>query len=58
VGRITEVGQKNWRVDVNGKMEALLMLTAITLPGGVQVQYDFALDNWNREDVQLQMNYN
>jgi len=35
VGRITEVGQKAWRVDINGKMEAMLQLQAINLPGGV-----------------------
>eukprot|EP00761_Pharyngomonas_kirbyi_P004664 gb/GECH01004669.1/.p1 GENE.gb/GECH01004669.1/~~gb/GECH01004669.1/.p1 ORF type:complete len:319 (+),score=85.94 gb/GECH01004669.1/:1-957(+) len=36
VGRITEVGQKKWRVDVQGRQDAALQLKAINLPGGVQ----------------------
>jgi len=36
VGRITEVLQKVWKVDVNGRQNGLLMLSAINLPGGVQ----------------------
>jgi len=36
VGRITEVGQKRWKVDLNGRQDAMLALSAIQLPGGVQ----------------------
>ncbi|KAF9162335.1 exosome non-catalytic core subunit rrp4 [Actinomortierella ambigua] len=36
VGRITEVTQKRWKVDVNGRQDAILMLSSINLPGGVQ----------------------
>ncbi|KAF9581608.1 exosome non-catalytic core subunit rrp4, partial [Lunasporangiospora selenospora] len=36
VGRITEVSQKRWKVDVNGRQDAILMLSSINLPGGVQ----------------------
>ncbi|KAJ3370083.1 exosome non-catalytic core subunit rrp4 [Allomyces arbusculus] len=36
VGRIVEVGQKRWAVDVNARQHAQLMLSAINLPGGVQ----------------------
>mmetsp|Transcript_1001 Transcript_1001/g.2394 ORF Transcript_1001/g.2394 Transcript_1001/m.2394 type:complete len:318 (-) Transcript_1001:112-1065(-) len=36
VGRIRAVGSKRWRVDVNGRQDAILMLSAINLPGGVQ----------------------
>jgi exosome complex component RRP4 len=34
VGRITEVGQSRWRVDVNGRQDAVLQLGAVNLPGG------------------------
>ncbi|KAJ0399978.1 hypothetical protein P43SY_006231 [Pythium insidiosum] len=36
VGRITEVGNKRWKVDVNGQQDAGLMLSSVTLPGGAQ----------------------
>eukprot|EP01116_Phalansterium_solitarium_P008759 TRINITY_DN22727_c0_g1_i1.p1 TRINITY_DN22727_c0_g1~~TRINITY_DN22727_c0_g1_i1.p1 ORF type:complete len:301 (+),score=82.48 TRINITY_DN22727_c0_g1_i1:90-992(+) len=36
VGRIASVGQKSWKVEVNSKQDAVLMLSAINLPGGVQ----------------------
>ncbi|KAJ1954706.1 Exosome complex component rrp4 [Dispira parvispora] len=36
VGRITELAQKRWKVDVNSRQDAILMLSAIHLPGGVQ----------------------
>jgi len=36
VGRISEVGAKRWRADVNGRQDALLMLSSINLPGGEQ----------------------
>eukprot|EP00058_Branchiostoma_floridae_P002654 XP_002588142.1 hypothetical protein BRAFLDRAFT_118871 [Branchiostoma floridae] len=34
VGRVTEVGQRRWRVDVNSRLDAVLMLSAVNLPGG------------------------
>jgi exosome complex component RRP4 len=34
----SQVGQKRWRVDVNAKQDAVLLLSAINLPGGVQVR--------------------
>jgi exosome complex component RRP4 len=34
VGRVTEVGQSRWRVDVNGRQDAVLQLGAVNLPGG------------------------
>lgn len=37
VGRITEVGQKRWKVDLNSRQDAVLMLSSVNLPGGVQV---------------------
>mmetsp|Transcript_22176 Transcript_22176/g.30254 ORF Transcript_22176/g.30254 Transcript_22176/m.30254 type:complete len:319 (-) Transcript_22176:325-1281(-) len=36
VGRITEVGSKNWKVDIGGIQDARLDLSAVNLPGGVQ----------------------
>ncbi|RUP51727.1 hypothetical protein BC936DRAFT_146306 [Jimgerdemannia flammicorona] len=36
VGRITEVAQSRWKVDVNGRQDAVLMLSSVNLPGGVQ----------------------
>lgn len=37
VGRITEVAQKRWKVDVSARCDAILMLSSVNLPGGVQV---------------------
>lgn len=34
VGRITEVQQKRWKVDVNSRLDALLSISAVNLPGG------------------------
>jgi exosome complex component RRP4 len=36
VGRITEVVQKKWKVDINGRQDGVLLLSSISLPGGVQ----------------------
>lgn len=36
VGRVLEVGQKRWKVDVRGRQDAVLMLSSINLPGGEQ----------------------
>lgn len=35
VGRIVEVGQKRWKVDIGAKQHAVLMLGSVNLPGGV-----------------------
>ncbi|XP_018342522.1 PREDICTED: uncharacterized protein LOC108748725 [Trachymyrmex septentrionalis] len=34
VGRITEVQQKRWKVDINAKLDAVLLLSSVNLPGG------------------------
>lgn len=34
VGRITEVIQKRWKVDTNTKLDSVLMLSSVNLPGG------------------------
>jgi exosome complex component RRP4 len=36
VGRIIELGAKKWKVDIKGRQDAVLLLSAINLPGGVQ----------------------
>jgi hypothetical protein len=37
IGRVTDVIAKRWKMDINGRQEAALMLSAVDLPGGVQV---------------------
>lgn len=34
VGRITEVQQKRWKVDTNSRLDAVLLLSSVNLPGG------------------------
>ncbi|KAL1405382.1 Exosome complex component rrp4 [Vanrija albida] len=36
IGRIVEVGAQRWRVDANARQDAVLMLSSVNLPGGVQ----------------------
>ena len=36
VGRVTEVGQKRWNLDVASTQAAILMLSSVNLPGGEQ----------------------
>lgn len=35
IGRITEVGQRRWKVDIGATQDAILMLGSVNLPGGV-----------------------
>ncbi|QLG71967.1 hypothetical protein HG535_0C03200 [Zygotorulaspora mrakii] len=35
VGRVAEVGNKRWKVDIGGKQHAVLMLGSVNLPGGI-----------------------
>ena len=37
VGRIIDIGHRKWKVDINGRHDAILHLAAINLPGGIQV---------------------
>lgn len=39
VGRITEVQQKRWKVDINAKLDAVLLLSSVNLPGGELVRH-------------------
>jgi exosome complex component RRP4 len=34
VGRITEVQQKRWKVDTNSRLDSVLLLSSVNLPGG------------------------
>ena len=34
VGRITEVAQKRWKVDIHTRLDSVLLLSAVNLPGG------------------------
>lgn len=36
VGRVSSVDSKRWRVDLNGQKDAILQLSSVNLPGGVQ----------------------
>mmetsp|Transcript_14079 Transcript_14079/g.56648 ORF Transcript_14079/g.56648 Transcript_14079/m.56648 type:complete len:305 (-) Transcript_14079:1294-2208(-) len=36
IGRVVEVSQNRWKLDVDARQEAVLMLSAMNLPGGVQ----------------------
>ncbi|XP_065829655.1 exosome complex component RRP4-like isoform X2 [Oscarella lobularis] len=35
VGRIKEIGQKRWKVDTFSRLDSILMLSSVNLPGGV-----------------------
>lgn len=35
VGRVTEVGNKRWKVDLGGRQDAVLLLGSVNLPGGI-----------------------
>ena len=34
IGRITEVGTRRWKVDIHAKLDSVLMLSSVNLPGG------------------------
>ncbi|KAI8084348.1 exosome component 2-like protein [Gilbertella persicaria] len=36
VGRVTEVAMRRWKVDANARQDANLLLSSVSLPGGVQ----------------------
>jgi hypothetical protein len=40
VGRVVEVAQRLWRLECSSRQEAVLMLSAIDLPGGILVSRD------------------
>lgn len=36
VGKVIEVGPKRWKIDANAKQDSVLLLSSISLPGGIQ----------------------
>ena len=34
VGRVTEVQQKRWKIDTNSRLDSVLLLSSVNLPGG------------------------
>eukprot|EP01025_Chloroclados_australasicus_P004998 TRINITY_DN11405_c0_g2_i2.p1 TRINITY_DN11405_c0_g2~~TRINITY_DN11405_c0_g2_i2.p1 ORF type:complete len:304 (+),score=27.21 TRINITY_DN11405_c0_g2_i2:125-1036(+) len=36
IGRVKDISNKRWRVDINSRQDAFLLLSAVDLPGGVQ----------------------
>lgn len=34
IGRVTELVHKRWKIDINNRLDAVLLLTSIQLPGG------------------------
>lgn len=38
VGRVVEVQQKRWKLDTNSKMDSILLLSSVNLPGGELVR--------------------
>ncbi|XP_069697991.1 exosome complex component RRP4 isoform X1 [Periplaneta americana] len=50
VGRITEVQQKRWKVDTNSRLDSVLLLSSVNLPGG-------ELRRRSAEDEQMMRKY-
>ena len=38
VGRVLEVGMRRWKVDTHSKLDSVLMLSSVNLPGGELVR--------------------
>ena len=43
IGRIREVGQKRWKVETHAKLDSVLMLSSVNLPGGELVSNVFVI---------------
>ena len=41
IGRVTEVAQKRWKLDTNARLDSLLLLQSVNLPGGELVRRAF-----------------
>lgn len=35
VGRVTEVQQKRWKINTNSRLDSILFLASVNLPGGM-----------------------
>lgn len=38
IGRVVEVQQKRWKLETNSKMDSILLLSSVNLPGGELVR--------------------
>ncbi|KAJ8300139.1 hypothetical protein KUTeg_021658 [Tegillarca granosa] len=54
IGRILEVGQRRWKVDTHSKLDSVLMLSSVNLPGGelILLELLLLLDNVTQAEVQ------
>ncbi|KAL8152186.1 hypothetical protein V2J09_009946 [Rumex salicifolius] len=50
VGRVIEVSQKSWRIEINSNQDAVLMLSSINMPDGIQRRRT-ALDELNMRNI-------
>jgi exosome complex component RRP4 len=46
IGRVTEVSQKRWKLDTNARLDSVLLLQSVNLPGGELVRKTFNLCNY------------
>lgn len=45
IGRITETQQKRWKVETNSRLDSVLMLSSVNLPGGELVFFTISHSN-------------
>ena len=38
IGRIIEIAQKRWKVDTNSRLDSILLISSVNLPGGELVR--------------------
>ena len=50
LGRVTEIAGKRWKLDVNSRQDAVLQLSAVNLPGGIQRRRN-AVDELNMRQL-------
>ncbi|GAB2210823.1 hypothetical protein Droror1_Dr00016109 [Drosera rotundifolia] len=50
VGRVMEVGQKRWRIDINANQDAVLMLSSMNMPDKIQRRRT-AVDELNMRNI-------
>ena len=55
VGRVVEVQQKRWKVDTFSRLESVLLLSSINLPGGVLVSLSIPLAHTLSLTIQTHM---
>lgn len=46
IGRITEVGNKRWKVDAHTVLDSVLLLSCVNLPGGELVRRSNSYFSW------------